>query len=336
MKRSSISLVIFGLIGFSLSLDALTVYSFRHYPADDALFEKFTEQTGIPVEVVKAKAGALLERLEAEGDQSPADILITSDAARLHIATEKGLLQPIDSPILKERIPPYLRDPNDNWFGFTQRARVFVYNPESVSSKDLTTYEDLANPEWRGRIVCRSSSNVYNQSLLASVIAADGKDAAINWAKGVRKNMARAPQGNDRDQIRAVAKGLADLAIVNTYYVGLMLNSDDHKDRKIAQRLKIFFPNQANRGTHINISGAGITKASKNIEDAKAFLEFLASDEAQSTFPNATYEYPVVNEVEWSEQQKEWGQFKSDTLSLDLLGENNANAIRVFNLAGWE
>lgn len=320
----------------ALAADVLTVYSYRHYESDAKLFKQFTEQTGIEVEVVKSKAGALLERLKAEGEKSPADVFMTSDAGRLHQAREAGVLQALESELLESRVPANLRDPEGYWYGFTQRARVLVYAPDRVKPEELSTYESLANPEWRGRVVVRSSSNVYNQSLLASIIEAEGAKAATKWAAAVRKNMARAPQGSDRDQMRAVAAGLADVAVANTYYLGLLVNSDEAKDRKVAKQLEIFFPNQDGRGTHVNVSGAGVVKGSDNVEAAKQFLEFLASDEAQAVFPNATYEYPVVSTVEWSPLQKEWGTFKADPISLARLGELNADAIRSFNLAGWE
>lgn len=314
----------------------LTVYSYRHYETDVALFKQFTEKTGIQVDVVKSKAGALLERLKAEGPSGPADVLITSDAGRLHQARAAGVLQPLKSKLLEERIPENLRDSDGYWYGFTQRARVFVYAPSRVDTSELSTYADLADKRWRGRLVVRSSSNVYNQSLLASIIEREGVNAARQWARSVRKNMARPPQGSDRDQMRAVAAGLADVAVVNTYYLGLLAHSDNPKDRAVAEKLKIFFPNQAGRGTHVNVSGAGVIAGSDNVEGAQALLEFLASDEAQAVFPNATYEYPVVPDVEWSATQKSWGDFKADTIGLTRLGELNAEAIRCFNLAGWQ
>ena len=316
--------------------DTLTVYSYRHYESDVLLFEKFTEQTGIEIEVVKSKAGALLERLKAEGDQTPADILITSDAGRLHQAREAGVLQPIQSAFLEQRVPANLRDSEGYWFGFTQRARVFVYAPARVNEDELSTYEDLAGADWRGRVLVRSSANVYNQSLLSAMIDSNGKQQATQWARAVRNNMARAPQGSDRDQMRAVAAGLGDVAIVNTYYLGLLANSHNQKDRDVAAQLKLFFPNQAERGTHVNVSGAGVVAGTDNAVAAQQFLEYLATDEAQSVFPSATYEYPVVPGIEWSPLQQQWGTFKADAISLTRLGELNADAIRCFNMAGWE
>ena len=314
----------------------ITLYSHRHYESDDALYAKFTKQTGIKVNVVKAGANELIERLKSEGKNTKADIFMTADAARLHIAKTAGVLAPVDSKVLKSRIPSHLRDVDSQWFGFTMRARIIAYAKGRVKASELSTYEALSGKSWRARVLARSSSNVYNQSLMASIIAANGKDKAQTWARAVRKNMARPPQGSDRDQMRTVVKGLADVAIVNTYYVGLLANSKDPADRKVANSIGIFFPNQKGRGTHVNVSGGGLVKNSDNPKDAIKFLEFLASDEAQKSFPSTTYEYPVVEGVEWSPLMKRWGTFKQDSLSLTKLGENNSAAVESFNLAGWE
>lgn len=316
--------------------DALVVYSHRHYPSDDELFAAFTAQTGVEVNIVKANAGELIERLKAEGENSPADIFITADAGNLAMAKAAGVLQPVSSEILTNAIPAIYRDPDNTWFGFTLRARVLIYAKDRVNPEELSTFEALADPQWRGRILSRSSSNIYSQSLLASVIAAHGEDAALEWARAVRRNMARPPQGNDRDQIRAVAAGLADLAIANTYYVGLLHNSPDANDRAVTGKVGIFFPNQQDRGTHVNISGGGVTAASDNPELAQKFLEFLVTAEAQNSFPFATSEYPVVDGIEHSELQQSWGEFKADPLPLHILGELNPAAVRLFNRAGWE
>jgi len=314
----------------------ITLYSHRHYEADDALFAAFTKQSGLKVNVVKAGADELIERLKAEGANTPADLLITADAGRLVRAQREGLLQPVGSAVLEERIPASLRDPGGHWFGFTKRARVIVYAKGRVKPSELSTYEDLADQKWRGRLLIHSSANIYNQSLLASLIAHHGQTKAQEWAAAIRQNLARPPQGGDRDQMRAVAAGLADVAVANTYYLGLLVNSTEAADRAAAAKLGVFFPNQGDRGTHVNISGAGVTKASKNREAALKFLEFLASDEAQKVFPQATSEYPAVPSVEWSDLQKEWGRFKEDALNLARLGELNEEAVRTFNRVGWQ
>ncbi len=333
-------LLLFLLAGFLSSFpsqaDEITVYSHRHYPSDDVLFAKFTEQSGIRVRVVKAGADELIERLRAEGDNTRADVLLTADAGRLHIAKSADLLLPLESETLTERIPEAYRDPDNTWFGFTLRARVIIYAKDRVNPNELSTYEDLADRKWRGRLLARSSSHIYNQSLLASLIAAHGEAEALNWARAVRRNLIRAPQGNDRDQMRSVARGLADVAIVNTYYLGLMHNSPDPQDRELAGRLAVFYPNQDGRGIHVNISGGGVVKASRHPEQAQKFLEFLVSEEAQKTFPQTTSEFPVLAGVELSDLQKSWGDFKADTLNLGKLGELNVTAVRLFNLSGWE
>ncbi len=330
------------LAGFSVpagsiaQLDSITLYSDRHYESDEVLFDRFTEITGIRVNVVKAGADGLIERLKAEGANTKADVLITADAGRLERAKSMDLLQPIVSETLEERIPENLRDPERHWFGFTQRSRILAYAKDRVKPDELSTYEDLASEKWKGRLLARSSANIYNQSLLASIIAADGEEAALAWAKAVRGNMARPPQGSDRDQMRAVAAGLGDVAIVNTYYVGLLANSSSEKDREVAEKLGIFFPNQDGRGAHVNVSGGGVTKHAPNPGGGLKFLEFMVSAEAQSSFPEASYEYPVVDSVEWAELQRSWGKFKADDLNLSTLGELNETAVRLFNRAGWE
>lgn len=335
----AVSLALFAVVGFGIGArgaDEVNVYSHRHYEADEAIFEAFTKQTGIEVNVVKAGADELIERLKAEGKNSPADILITADAGRLHRAKSEGLLQVVKSETLSSAIPESLRDPEGYWFGFTMRARIIAYAKDRVKPEELSTYEALAGPDWKGRILVRSSSNIYNQSLMASVIAADGEDGAKEWAQAVRKNMARPPQGSDRDQMRAVAAGLGDVAIVNTYYVGLLANSDDPKDREVAEKIGIFFPNQSDRGTHVNISGAGITTHSKNKDNAVKLLEYLASAKVQKSYASATYEYPVKAENNEDDLLKSWGEFKADDLNLSKLGELNSTAVKIFDSVGWE
>ncbi|MBO01355.1 MAG: Fe(3+) ABC transporter substrate-binding protein [Candidatus Marinimicrobia bacterium] len=314
----------------------INIYSHRHYDSDKILFKKFTDQTGIKINVIKGSADQLIERLISEGGNSPADILFTVDAGRLHRAKVAGILQPIESKILRENIPPSMRDEDDYWFGLTVRARVLVYSKERVTPDQLSTYEDLANRKWRGKIAVRSSSNIYNQSLMASIIASNGSRKALSWAKSIRKNMARAPRGSDRDQARAVAAGLADVAIMNTYYLGILANSPDAKDREVFKKVSVFFPNQNDRGTHINVSGAGITKSSKNKKDAIKFLEFLSGSDSQKTFGSVNYEYPIKIEANQSELLNSWGPFKYDKLNLSVLGANNAEAVKLFDKAGWE
>lgn len=313
----------------------VNVYTHRHYDADRELYRRFEEDTGIRVNVQSASADELITRLEAEGEDSPADLLITVDAGRLHRAKEKDLLQPVRTAILEENVPSHLRDPEGYWFGLTRRARVLVYSRERVDPEELSTYEELADPRWRDRILVRSSENIYNQSLLASLIAHAGPDAAEAWAEEVVENMARAPQGGDTDQIKDVAAGVGDVAIVNTYYVGRLLTADDSGDRELASRVGVFFPNQNGRGAHVNVSGAGVTAHAPHRENAVRLLEFLTSEEAQERFARANFEYPVKPGVEWAPTLRRWGEFKVDTLSLATLGELNDDAVRTFDRAGW-
>jgi len=300
------------------------------------LFKKFTEQTGIEINVVKGSADQLIQRLINEGENSPADILLTVDAGRLHRAKEAGLLQPIRSRTLYRNIPAALRDPDNQWFALTVRARVIVYSKNRVNPSDLSTYEDLAGSQWKGRIAVRSSSNIYNQSLMASLIEANGKRKALSWAKSVRKNMARAPRGSDRDQARAVAAGIADVAIMNTYYIGKLATSKDPKDHEVVKKVAIFFPNQKGRGTHINVSGAGVTKSAKNKENAVKFIEYLSSAEAQEVFGSVNFEYPVKIDNNESELLNSWGPFNFDKMNLSILGKRNSEAVKLFDKAGWE
>ena len=314
----------------------INVYSHRHYDSDKILFKKFTDQTGIKVNVIKGSADQLIERLISEGENSPADVLLTVDAGRLHRAKMAGILQPVKSRVLNDNVPSSMRDPDHQWFGLTVRARVIVYSKDRVNPSQLSTYEDLAKAKWRGKIAVRSSSNIYNQSLMASIIEANGTREALSWAKSVRKNMARAPRGSDRDQARAVAAGLADIAIMNTYYLGILANSSNPKDRDVFKKVSVFFPNQNGRGTHINISGGGIIKSSKNKKDAIKFLEFLTSSESQKIFGNVNYEYPIKIETNQSDLLKSWGSFKADKVNLSILGIKNSEAVKLFDKAGWE
>ncbi|WP_299108758.1 Fe(3+) ABC transporter substrate-binding protein [uncultured Tenacibaculum sp.] len=316
--------------------EVVNVYTHRHYKADQELFAQFEKETGIKVNVVNAKADELMQKMTTEGELSPADVLITVDAGRLVRAKKKGLLQSATSEFLDKTIPTHLKDVDNNWFALTKRARVVVYNPEKVKLEDLSTYEALTEDKWKNKILIRSSGNIYNQSLLASIIANNGEEKATEWAKGMVANMARSPKGNDRDQVKAVVAGEGDVAVVNTYYIGKLVNSKNPEEVKAGEGVKIFFPNQEDRGTHINVSGAGVAKYAPNKENAIKFIEFLASKKAQEVFAKANYEYPVNKEVEPSDLLKSWGDFKEDTLSLTKLGENNKNAVLVFDKAAWK
>ena len=313
----------------------VNVYSHRHYEADRELFRRFTERTGIEVNVVTASADELITRLENEGEASPADVLITVDAGRLHRAKERGLLQAVTSEVLEEGVPDQLRDRDGTWWGLTRRARIIAYARGRVDPVELSTYMDLADEKWRGRLLVRSSSNVYNQSLLASILAHHGEDAAAGWAGEIVRNMAKAPSGGDTDQLKAVAAGLGDLAVVNTYYVARLADSEAPEDRRVAAEIGVFFPDQGGHGAHVNVSGAGVTRHSRNRDQAIALLEFLVGEEAQAMFASANHEYPVRPGVEWSPILESWGQFRADTLDLTVLGEQNEAAVRIFDRAGW-
>ena len=270
----------------SLHANEVNIYTHRHYPSDEILFKKFTEETGIKVNIVQANSDQIMKRLEEEGKYSPADLLLTVDVGRLTYAKEKGLFQPIHSAFLEEVIPLHLRDKEGYWFGVTKRARVLVYNVDTVDPKTLSNYEALAGKAYKGSILTQTSSNIYNQSLLASIIAHEGEKKAKIWAAGVRSNFARKPTGSDRDQMRALAAGIGKIAIVNTYYVGQLIHSKSFSDKAVAEMIGIFFQIRRNTrlGTHINISGVGVTKYAKNKENAIRFIEFLCSPEAQKVF----------------------------------------------------
>lgn len=329
-------IALFIACGSSSNSEVVNVYTHRHYKADDDLFAKFTEETGIKVNIVNASADELIQRLETEGKNSNADILITVDAGRLYRAQSKDLLQPIQSEVLEANIGPEYREKDGYWFGMTYRARIIAYSKDRVNPEDIQTYEDLADPKWKGKVVIRSSENVYNQSLLASIILANGEEKAKEWAKGVVANMARSPKGSDRDQVKAVASGEGDIAVVNTYYIGLMLHDENVEERKAGESVGIIFPNQMDRGTHINISGIGATKYAPNRENAIKLMEFLSGKEAQETLANLNYEYPINPEANKASVLQTWGDFKADTVALYKLGEYNSRAVKIFDEAGWK
>lgn len=314
---------------------SLRIYTHRHYEADQVLYDLFSEQSGIAVEVSSASADELIQKMQMEGEQSPADMLITVDAGRLHRAQESGILQPLRDSFLEATIPAALREEQGHWFGFSQRARVLVYHPERVDTARLKNYADLESPEWEGRILARSSANIYNQSLLASIIAHRGPEEARNWAAKVESHLARRPQGGDRDQIKALAAGEGDVAIVNTYYLAGMLESDDPAERELVAPLRVLFPNQAGRGTHVNISGMALAKHAPNPEAAKAFMRFLLSPEAQRIISEQNREYPVNPAVAPAPVLQAWGEFKADTLPMSALGSYNKQAVILFDEVGW-
>lgn len=314
----------------------LNIYSARHYDTDNQIYESFTKKTGIKVNLVEGKAEEMVERIKSEGANSPADILITVDAGNLWRAQQQGIFQPISSATLNQVIPANLREPNGNWFGFSKRARVIVYNKNKVNPAQLSTYEDLANPKWKGKIVARSSNNIYNQSLVASMIGESGTATTETWVKGFVANFARPPEGNDVSQIKAVAAGVGQLTLANTYYLGRLVASPKPEDKAIASKVGLFFPNQRAQGTHTNISGAGVIKTAPNKAGAIKFLEHLASPEAQKIFAQSAFEYPVVAGVAVSPVLSSFGTFKSNPINVAAYGKFNSQAIQIMDRAGWK
>ena len=333
-------LVVFslGLLGLQQNLaqaDEVNVYSARQEALILPLLQKFEAETGIGYNLITAKADELLKRLESEGRSTPADVFITTDAGRLQRAKEAGVLRAVDNALLDERIPQNLRDRENYWVGLSQRARVIFYAKDRVNPDELSTYEALADPKWKQRICIRSSSNIYNQSLVASMIEAYGIEQTEAWVRGLVANFARKPAGGDTDQLRAASAGQCDIAIANTYYYGRLAASDKEADREVAESLGLFWPNQDDRGAHINVSGAAVTAYAKHPEAAERLLEFLANSESQTWYAEVNIEYPVVADAEPSALLKSFGEFKGDSLNLSRLGENNRAAVQLMDRAGW-
>jgi len=313
----------------------LSVYSARHYDSDNQLYEAFTRSTGIEVSILQGGSDELIERMSREGIASPADILITVDAGRLWRAEEAGVLQPASSERLESRIPAHLRHPDGLWYGFSQRLRVIFYDPEKVDPAEVSRYEDLASPDLEGNVCVRSSSNIYNQSLLASLVSHFGAEAATDWARGLVANLARPPQGGDTDQILGVASGECELALANHYYYVRLAQSEEPDKQAAAQRVGIIFPNQEDRGVHVNIGGAGMARHAPNPENALRFLEILASEEAQALFAQGNHEFPVAAGVELDPILASWGDLRLDDLNVAQLGVHNPEAVRIADRAGW-
>ncbi|MFO7809681.1 Fe(3+) ABC transporter substrate-binding protein [Guyparkeria sp.] len=313
----------------------LSVYSARKEDLIAPLLDRFTDETGIEVQLLTAKAGALLSRLESEGRNTPADVLITVDAGNLQRAKEADVFQPIESDALTDRIPANLRDVDNQWFGLSQRARVIFTHMENVEEGAITSYAELADPKFKGKICIRSSDNVYNQSLVASLIAEHGEEWTEEWATGLVENMARKPQGGDTDQIRAVAAGECDIAVANTYYYGSLQNGSD-TDRKAADAVRLAWPNQDDRGAHVNVSGAGMVAASDKTEAVTQLLEFLTTEASQEWYAQVNNEFPVLPGARASETLAQWGEFKADDLNLSTLGELNPAAVKLMDRAGWQ
>ncbi len=313
----------------------VNVYSARNEALIKPLLDLFSADTGIRVNLVTGKADALLERIRREGANSPADVLITTDAGRLHRAKTADVLQAVDSAVLTAAVPAEFTDSDGYWFGLSMRARPVMYAKDRVDPAALNDYENLTNPEWKARICVRSSDNIYNQSLVASMLIARGVDATEDWVAALVANLARDPKGGDRDQIKAVAAGQCDIAIANTYYLAHLLNSDDSDERSAAQAVAIHWPNQSGRGTHVNVSGIAMTRAAPNPGHALQLMEYLVSDAAQTWYAEANYEYPVKPGLAPSPTVAAWGEFKADSINVSRLGEFNTRAVMLMDRAGW-
>lgn len=314
----------------------LNLYSSRHYQTDDALYANFTKATGIKLNRIEAGEDPLIERMRNEGAASPADVLVTVDAGRLWRAEQMGLFQPVESKVLASRLPDNMRNPNNQWFGFSARARVLVYNRSMLKAGDVLNYEDLADPKLKGKVCSRSGGHIYNLSLMSALIEHWGEARAEAWAKGVVANLARPPRGGDTDQIRAVAAGECAVAISNDYYYARLMRSDNPEDRKVIDATALVFPNQKSFGTHMNVSGAGVVKTAKNRDSAVRYLEYLASDAAQNYFADGNNERPVARGVPMNNKAlASLGNFKQDTLNISVLGRNQPLAQKIFDRVGF-
>ena len=337
--KSIARLIFAALAPLALSVHAdeklLNLYSARHYQTDEALYANFTQQTGIKINRIEGKEDELLERIKNEGGNSPADVFLTVDAARLAKAHELGLFAPVTSKILDSRIPANLR--TEDWFAFSKRARVIVYNKAGIKVEEVQTYGDLANPRLKGKLCSRSGSHPYNLSLMASVIAHEGEAKAEAWAQGMVANFARAPKGGDTDQIKAVAAGECGVALSNTYYVARLMRSTKPEEQKLMEKIGVVWPNQATTGTHINVSGGGMLKTAPHKEAAVKFLEYLASDDAQRYFADGNNEWPVVESVKVTNPALEaLGKFKADSLPVKNLAMYQIKAQMIFDRAGFK
>ena len=328
----SISLI---LLSSCAEYDEVNVYSSRHYDTDVQLYDNFSEETGIRINLIEGTSDELIERIRNEGVNSPADVVITVDAGRLWRAKEAGVLQPYSSEYLSTVIRPELRDEEGYWVGLSERVRGIIYNRERVNPEDLKGYWELSESEWEGRICVRSSNNIYNQSLVASLIESYGEGAAEEWATGLVNNFARSPQGGDTDQIKAVAAGLCDVALANHYYLARLAQSTQEQDREVADKVGIYFPAAEFGGTHVNISGAGIAANSPNRRNAVRFLEYLVTEQAQLLFAVGNNEFPVLKSVEVPGVLGEFGEYESDAVNVTSYGRNNPEAIRLMDRAGW-
>jgi iron(III) transport system substrate-binding protein len=336
MFRTLIAAALAGALALTTEAAEVNVYSARHYGSDQQLWDAFTKATGIKVNVVEAEHDQLLQRLKSEGVGSPADVLITVDAGRLAHAVDVGLLQPVKIPALDATLPRHLRHPDGLWYGVAVRARVLVYHKGRLKPSDIPTYESLADPKLKGKVLVRSGTNIYNLGLVGSMIAAHGPGKTREWARGLVANFARAPQGGDTDQIKAVAAGVGDVAISNSYYFARLLASEKPDDRAVTQDLAVVFPNQNDRGTHVNISGAAVTKHAPNKANAVKLIEFLLSPQAQRLFTDGSLEFPANPSVAPHPVLAAWGAFKQDEINAAAFAKNSVEAARIMDEVGWK
>lgn len=313
----------------------VNVYSGRQEVLIKPLLDKFTERTGIKVNLVTGKGDALISRMQAEGALSPADVIIMADAGRLVRANELGLLQGVNDDNILQRVPENFRADNGNWIALTTRARPIMYVKNSMDPNSISSMTDLADKRFEGEICIRSSSNIYNQSMLASLMILQGEDQTLEWATSVVDNFARSPKGGDRDQIRALVAGECSIAVANTYYLGGMMASQDQQTKEIAEQVAVIWPDQDGSGTHINISGAAITQSAQHIEQAQALLNFMLEDESQQWYAQVNHEYPIIEGVEWSSELQMLGEFKTQNVDFEQMGAMNAEALRLMDKAGW-
>ena len=332
------SLILGSCSSSNKNTNEINIYSQRHYNVDEIQYQNFEKLTGIKVNVTKANADELIQRMKNEGENSPADLFITVDVGKLWQGGEMGLFQKFQDESVFANIDPQLLDKNGYWVPVTYRSRVIVYSNERVEKNELSTYEDLSNEKWKGRLLVRSSSNAYNQALMSSLVENLGTENTTKWSKGVVSNFARDPKGSDRDQVKAIAAGQGDIAIVNSYYIGLLLSSEKDEEINAGNAVSVFFPNQADneRGAHINISGLALTKNAPNRENAIKLIQYLTSIEAQKTYVSNSYEYSVNLDVKPDEIVQSWGEFKKDPVDLNSLGTNRSEAIRIFDKTGWK
>jgi len=336
MKYSIIIISLITLFTNNIFAKEINIYSHRQPFLINPFLEEFTNETGIKTNVVYSKTG-LAERLQAEGENSPADVILTVDIARLYVYKDKDLLASIESKKLEKNIPQHLRSPDNTWFGLSKRSRVIVVSKDSDASEKIKRLEDLSDPQWKGKVCSRPGSHVYNRALMASMIAAHGEVKAEEWAKGLVNNLARRPQGNDRAQVKAIYEGQCEIGIINNYYFGKLKFSDDPKQREWTKNLKLIFPNQeeGDRGSHVNISGGGVVKFSKNKKEAIALLEFLTDKNAQNLYGEINFEYPVNPAISPTKELLSWGTFREDNLQIIKIAELAPLAQKIIDRVGW-